>query len=304
MKKSLSKRVASLWMIAGIYSLAVAFGVLTYLLVDWDNEIGKMLLADVAATLVVWLFGIVLDNSSVYDPYWSLIPPLMIAGWILSLKPERWEGIVALGLVVLFWSIRLTRNWFGGWTDFDHQDWRYTMIRNSHPKLWFLANLFGINLMPTLIVFLQLAGVPAFIRKEPGLNGWIVSGLLICLGAVIIQATADHQMESFRKRNQGRKLCIDEGLWRYSRHPNYFGEVAMWWGVWLILSGGIGMTMVSLIPPVMMTCLFLFISIPMMEKKILSTRPEYGKSIETISMLIPFFRRRPKTEEDSVITRD
>jgi steroid 5-alpha reductase family enzyme len=177
MRKSRSSRSGSLWALTGIYGLAIAFGTLTYLFVGWNNEIGRMLLADIAATLVVWLFGIVLDNSSVYDPYWSVIPPIVIGGWILSLRPERWEGIAALGFAVLFWALRLTRNWYRGWIDFSHQDWRYTMIRESRPNQWFLANLFGIHLLPTGIVFLQLTGVPTFLLNGPRLNVRIVIGL-------------------------------------------------------------------------------------------------------------------------------
>jgi steroid 5-alpha reductase family enzyme len=176
------------------------------------------------------------------------------------------------------------------------------MIRESRPKMWFLANLVGINLMPTVIVFLQLAGAYRFIEAAPDWNGWIVGGAVVSLTAVFLQSLADHQMETFRKRNQeGKKRCIEEGLWKISRHPNYFGEVALWWGVWMISSAGVGIFDWFFLAPILMTCLFLFISIPMMEKRILGTRPEYRNYQHRVSMLVPFFRRptnEPMEEEE------
>jgi len=170
--------------------------------------------------------------------------------------------------------------------------------------MWFLANLMGINLMPTVIVFLQLAGTYRFIETAPDLNGWIIGGASISLMAVFLQSLADHQMQSFRDRNRGKKQCIDEGLWRLSRHPNYFGEVAMWWGVWMISSAGLGILDGYLLAPILMTGLFLFISIPMMEKKILTSRPEYREYQRHVSVLVPFFRRHPDEPDESLNAKD
>jgi len=161
-----------------------------------------------------------------------------------------------------------------------------------------VANLFGIHLMPTLIVFLQLSGSVDFLANVSILNGWMIVGFLICIGAVFIQMIADRQMASFRIKNQGKRQCINEGLWKFSRHPNYFGEVAMWWGVYLMYFGTKPTIDFRIVPPILMTCLFLFISIPMMENKILRSRPEYQVYQRSVSMLIPFFPKPAKQEEN------
>jgi steroid 5-alpha reductase family enzyme len=108
-------------------------------------------------------------------------------------------------------------------------------------------------------------------------------------------------MRRFRKAHVGEKKCIDEGLWRLSRHPNYFGEVTVWWGLYIMLFGLTYQFDLYILAPLSMTLLFVFISIPMMEKKILKTRPEYKLYQEQVSMLVPFLR---KQKEASVYQKE
>ena len=108
--------------------------------------------------------------------------------------------------------------------------------------------------------------------------------------AASIQFIADLQMDQVKAVNQGKKACIDEGLWRYSRHPNYLGEITVWWSLYLIYLSVFGFD-IWIISPIIMTALFWFISIPLMEKKILKTRPEYAKYQAKVSKLMFFFRK-------------
>jgi steroid 5-alpha reductase family enzyme len=287
-----------------IYFIAIALGIITYLWFEIDNAILRMLVADLVATMIVWFHGIIRHNSSVYDPYWSVIPPLIVLGWVIEYQADFNLPLAFLFFAILLWSIRLTANWAKGWTDFSDQDWRYVMIRKQAPRLWFISNFFGINLMPTLIVFIQLAGSHRFIQNAQELNVWVVLGFLISLFAIAIEFISDHQMAEFRIKNKGKHQCIDEGLWHYSRHPNYFGEVSMWWGVWLMYFGVQQVIDYTVIAPILMTCLFLFISIPMMEKKILASRPAYRKYQKSVSILVPFFRHSENSEDESVRERN
>ncbi|MBE0700373.1 MAG: DUF1295 domain-containing protein, partial [Acholeplasmataceae bacterium] len=189
------------------------------------------------------------------------------------------------------WSFRLTYNWAKNWKDLREVDWRYRMLHDKSPKLWVLTNLFGIQLFPTLIVYIQLIGGIRLIQLNPSLNLWMILGTALMFIATLIQVVADQQMFEFREKNQGQKRCMEEGLWKYSRHPNYFGEVLVWWSLFLMYFGAVQTIDFQLIAPLAMTALFLFISIPMMEKKILLTRPEYKNYQKRVSMLVPFFRR-------------
>jgi steroid 5-alpha reductase family enzyme len=277
-----------------VYLVAIAFGALTYHLSGMflEDVLIQMLIADIVATLLVWGFGLLIRNSSAYDPYWSVIPPVILFAFVAILQVKITLGSAMLLGAVSLWAVRLTTNWYLNWEDFSSQDWRYTMIHDRQPRIWFLSNLFGIHLMPTAIVFIQLIGATNLLAMEPGFHPLILLGFLISLSAALIQFVADRQMMRFRLTHQGQKACIEEGLWKYSRHPNYFGEVWMWWGVWIMYFGVSGKLDLTLIAPVLMTALFLFISIPMMEKKILLSRPQYQEYRTRVSILIPFFPKR------------
>lgn len=290
----MSKRTLTLILMLGMYVVAIGAGILTYVLVSpvVASPLWRMLVADVVATLIIWGFGLIIGNASTYDPFWSVIPPIIVASWILILDVKLNVAVALLLIGITFWAVRLTYNWLINWVDFTHQDWRYTMIRGKMPKIWFLSNLFGINMMPTLIVFAQLIGVYHFLESAPGVNVFVAIGFIIIIGATILQFISDKQMLRFRLASTDRKKCINEGLWKYSRHPNYFGEVSVWWGVWLIAGPGSGRFDLLVVFPILMTLLFLFISIPMMEKKMISSRPEYLIYKKQVSMLIPFFPRK------------
>ncbi len=284
-------RTVSFLLIMLIYVLALIVGIFGFYLVpDW-MFIYRFLLLDILATLVIYFFSLLLKNASLYDPYWSVIPPLLLvfAAWFYG----SWSIHVMLMIFAIsIWGIRLTYNWASLWTGFGEMDWRYIQMKEKAPHLFPLTNLFGIQLFPTLIVFVQLSHALMVISDNQGALIFTLVGAFIIIISAMIQLVSDQQMKSFKKNHQGEKVCIDEGLWRYSRHPNYFGEVMVWWGLYLIYFGYAKGFDIMIIAPLMMTSLFVFISIPWMERKILATRPEYKAYQAKVSMLIPFFRKK------------
>jgi steroid 5-alpha reductase family enzyme len=285
----------SLFIVAALYALALAAGAGAYLAAGSlsNGVLLRMLLAVVAATLVIWLSGVLLKNSSTYDPYWSVIPVFIAAGYIaLSGAPVTFAAVVSF-TAILVWSVRLTYNWVKNWGGMAHQDFRYTDLKAQSPKLWFVTNLFGINLMPTLSVFAGM--IPYYyLVNAPSYGGFgyvlVSAGALLCVCCAALQFTADLQMYNFRK-TAPKGSYIDVGLWRYSRHPNYLGEVFFWVGVFIM--GLPAFNWLSLIGPVWMAALFLFISIPMMEKHILKSRPAYAAYQKEVSAFLPMPRKKP-----------
>lgn len=281
-------RRASFAVLAALYLFAFAAGAAVFFLVPGDPVV-RALLADVSMTVLVYLASIPLKNASAYDPYWSVVPPYLLilaaidAG---TFSPET----AMLFLALLAWSVRLTWNWATLWTDFSEQDWRYDMLKRKTKRLWPLVSFLGVMLFPTMIVFMQLVGAIRLSAATGNPTLAYAGSSIILLGA-FVQWLADRQMASFKRRNAGRKACIEEGLWRYSRHPNYFGEVLVWWGVFVASAGTLSPLSLHLAAPVAMTCMFLFLSIPMMERKILATRPAYAGYRKRVSILVPFFRR-------------
>ena len=289
---NIKTRIASFLIILTIYIVAFFIALFIFYLSKNLNILISSLLADIAATLVVWGFGVLFRNSSVYDPYWSVAPVVIIICWITIKIITFSVTDILLLAVIIIWAFRLTLNWAIRWKDLNHQDWRYIMLKERSPKIWFFTNLIGINLMPTIIVFISL--VPAYfgIGSEGVINVLTIIGFVICLGAVLIEFIADRQMDLFKKSNPSKNQNIERGLWNYSRHPNYFGEVSFWWGIWLMQIGVMQGIWITITGPVVMTLLFVFISIPMMEKHILESKPYYRNYQKQVSMLIPWIRKK------------
>ncbi len=282
----LNKKSASLWLMALMYLTAFAVGFLVYGWCDaFFTGFWPMLAADAAATIVVWLFGLAVKNASAYDPYWSVAPAVMAGAWMLMAEKLGTAQVLLLSALVI-WGVRLTANFVTGWTGFAHQDWRYGMLKEKNPKLWWVTNLMGINLFPTLIVFACM--IPAYYIVEYGDRVTMlgVLGLLMCLTAVFFQMTADAEMRKFRAGKKPGEH-IETGLWRLSRHPNYFGEVLFWWGVWVMQMGAVPEIWMTAMAPVAMTGMFIFISIPMMETHIAEKCPAYADYQKRVSMLVP-----------------
>ncbi|MBQ9889704.1 MAG: DUF1295 domain-containing protein [Bacteroidales bacterium] len=276
-------RTASIVIVTLIYLFAIAIGLLTFNK-DYASmpEIWAMLLADVVATIIVWLYGIVFANVSVYDPYWSVAPPVMFTLWAVY-KGSCTLPVVLLLLAVWYWGVRLTGNWASTFKGLAHEDWRYTRYRETlSPALFQLTNFFGLNMMPTLLVFACM--LPGFgLYGDTGANALTWLGFVLCISSATIQLVADTQSHRFREANPGQVCNV--GLWEKGRHPNYFGEFQMWWGVWLMYASLHGIDFLVL-APVAMTALFLFISVPMMERRQLENKPGYADYRKHTRMLI------------------
>lgn len=266
-----------------IYILATIIGVITYNSIDCNNKLLSLFIADVVATLVVWLFGVIFNNSSIYDPYWSVAPPLLLT--FFAIEASSFGTPVRLTLLIVWlWAIRLTGNWAYTFSNLSKQDWRYDKYKGDFPKLWHLVNLFGINLMPTLIVFLAMIPAIELIDLNPiSYNIFTILGILISLVAVALELVSDRQAHSFRKENRG-KVC-NIGLWKSSRHPNYLGEILFWWGLFIIYISVAPGEWLTAIGAVANTLLFIFVSIPLMEKRQLATKPAYAEYRRNTRML-------------------
>lgn len=277
-KNSKSK---SILLITVIYILAAALGVAVYMALPfafWAN----LLIADVVATIFVFVFSVIFKNASVYDPYWSIQPIVIIAGY--SLTSNISSATLLLIISIVYWGIRLTGNWayvFGG---LNHQDWRYTKYQNETGRLYPFINFTGIHMMPTLIVYLTTLPAVFVTREEVSANIGSLIGMVFCIGAATLQLIADTQMQKYRK--SGQHGLIRTGLWKYSRHPNYLGEILMWWGIaiqtlsvmperWWLIAGAMANTI-----------LFFTVSIPLADKR-QSSKPGYAEYKASTRMLLP-----------------
>ena len=283
MKRDYSKW-CSVALIVAIYVLA---GVAGWLLFESTNSLitnplTRLFLADVLATIIVWAFGLLYENVSVYDPYWSVFPPIAFLLW--AFYTGVWSVPVILLLIASwYWGWRLTRNWAITFKGIAHEDWRYTKYRDRHPLVFHTINLFGLNMMPTLVVFAaMLPGLKLFETIVPA-NILTYFGCIVCLASATIQLIADKQSHDFRAAHPG-KVC-NVGLWKHGRHPNYFGEIQFWWGIWIMYASLNGIDL-YIGGAIAMTALFLGISIPLMEKRQLANKPDYAEYRKQTRILI------------------
>lgn len=259
----------------------------------WGPATGKLwldtLIADVFATLVVFGFSRAYHNSSFYDAYWSVIPPLLAIYWWSQAGP----GVDQLRcwlvtVVIMLWAVRLTANWVYGFPGLHHEDWRYPMFRERAGRWEFVADLVAIHLIPTVEVFAGMLPVYVCMTRTGAGIGWLAwVAFGVGLAAVVLELVADVQMHRFvRDRRPGE--VMDRGLWSWSRHPNYFGEFSFWFALalfgvaaapadaWWLFAGALAML-----------AMFLGASIPMMENRSLQRRPGYQAIIDRVPRFVP-----------------
>ena len=279
---------ASLVRVLVAYVIAFAAGAAW---LAWGPTTDKLwldtLIADLVATLVIFGFSRAYKNSSFYDAYWSVVPPAIFVYWWIETGAEGARLWLVL-LVIAAWAIRLTGNWIFNWPGMHHEDWRYPMLKENAGRSESVVDLMGIHVFPTLVVFAAMTPTYVVVTNTDRGIGWLdIVATIVGLGAVAIEFIADLQLHRFV---QGRKpgQVMDVGMWGWSRHPNYFGEVTFWVSLalfglaaspdeaWWIFGGALAMLL-----------MFLFASIPMMEKRSLERRPDYQDVIDRVSMFVP-----------------
>ena len=286
------------------YVVTLGVGWITLLALG-QSPIWDMFWADIAATVAIFIFSRLYKNSSFYDAYWSVIPPLIALYWALEATAIEATAIEATAVaiddtrawlvvvLVWLWGIRLTVNWATYWPGLEHEDWRYGPIKTNAGKWNALADFSAIHLFPTVIVFVACLPIYAAVAMDARPLNWLdyVAAAVTAL-AIIIELLSDIQLHRFLAHRKEGEI-MKTGLWAYSRHPNYFGEWLFWAGLalfgiaavpsawWWVLPGAIAMLV-----------MFLVASIPMIDKRSVERRPEYEAHMARVSGFVPWF---PKT---------
>ena len=277
----------SLAIVTVAYLIAVAVG---YAWLLWGPATGRLwldtLIADILATIVVFAFSRVYRNSSFYDAYWSVIPPLLLFYWWSQGDGDPVRTWLITVLVVV-WAVRLTANWVYAFPGLHHEDWRYPMFRERAGRFEFVADLVAIHLIPTLQVFLGMVPVYVAVTTPGGGLAWLtVIAFVVGMAAVTLEGVADVQMHRFVASARPGDV-MDRGLWSWSRHPNYFGEFGFWFALALFGLAAAPQAWWLFAGAAAMLAMFLGASIPMMETRSLQRRPGYQAVIDRVSRFVP-----------------
>lgn len=288
-----ASKTRALGLVVAAYLTAGAAAWLTVSrLPDTLHPLVVVALADVAATLAVFGWSRAFGNTSFYDAYWS-VAPLVIGPW-LALHAAATEALAVRQVVVLTllfgWGMRLTYNWARGWTGLRHEDWRYVDLRRTTGRGYWWVSLFGLHMFPTVMVLLGCLPLwPALVVGSAPLGALDLLAALIMAAGIGFELVADRQLHDFRQRRPPPGTILNEGLWAWSRHPNYFGELCIWWGlfVFAVAASDGDIPWWTSVGAVAMTAMFQLISIPMIEKRSAARRPGWAAHCRRVSRLWP-----------------
>ncbi len=270
MKRRKLNKPLSLFVVLLIYALAFMVGFWSVLELKIPSPLWQMAYANLIATVVIYFFSKFMDNSSLYDPYWSVAPILTVFYWMLpnfymkTVSVYQWTGLA----LVFVWGLRLTLNWMLRWKGMDDEDWRYREIREKTKHWYWPVSLLGIHFMPTVMIFLGI--LPLYFIFEtpqavPAIGPWVLS-VVILFAAIVLEAVADFQLIKFKDNPKNKKKLLQSGIWKKIPHPNYVGEMLFWWGVYLYAISFSRELWRLFLGPGLITLLFLFVSIPWMDK--------------------------------------
>ena len=255
-----------------------------------DGHLWKAItVGHIVATLIIYLASVLAKNSSFYDPFWSIAPlPIIIyLSFISYEKDKNLLKVLVILIPVIYWSLRLTNNWRRSWKGLSHEDFRYIDLKTRFKKFPYLIDFFGIHLYPTLQVNFSLFPLYYYFLSDFSpmpIALYIFS--FFTIGAVFLEHLADEQMREFRSRPENKGKTMNRSLWKYSRHPNYLGEVLFWWGLYLMtLSVNLNFWWLF-ICPLSMTLMFTLVTCSMMDNRSLLNRPDYSTYMAKTSQLL------------------
>lgn len=270
-------------------ALATAAAAVTWLPIG--DALWRAAAADVLATLVIFGFSVGLSNSSFYDAYWSVAPPALFAYWATT--GDVTPRAMLMGALVTVWAARLTWNFLRGFSDLSHEDWRYRDLQRKHGKRYWLVSFAGIHMFPTVLTFAGSLSIYAALHATPPRPlGWL-DGLAAAVTALGIayETIADEQLRAYVASRPPKGSFLQHGLWKHSRHPNYFGEVTFWWGLALFGFSAAPRAWWVWIGAAAISALFFFISIPLIDARMVERRPKYTEHMKRVSRLVPLPRR-------------
>lgn len=246
------------------------------------------LFAILAVAVASWVVSVFKNDVSFIDSLWSLfflIAAVVFANETLPLGPR---GMLVVVLVTI-WSLRLSiyitaRNWG------EPEDYRYQETReNNEPGFTFTSLFIVFGLQGALAWIVALSLLPAIGNDAP-LGALDIAALLLFIVGFTFEAGGDYQLSKFKSRDDSKGKVLDTGLWRYTRHPNYFGDFCIWWAFYLFaLAAGAWWTIIS---PILMSILLLKVSgVAMLEKTISDRRPKYAEYVRRTNAFFPGPRR-------------
>lgn len=239
---------------------------------------------------LVFIIAQIKKSNSIVDIAWGL-GFVIVALISFFLNPNISVGALVITIFVFLWGIRLSYHLFKrNWNK--PEDYRYVEMRNNWGNknllLQFYIKIYMVQLVLLFIIAQPILSVNLIQSHEIGILGYI--GIIIWLIGYSFEVIGDFQLREFIKNKENQGKLIRSGLWKYTRHPNYFGEATMWWGIYLIAVGSSNIW--AIISPITITYLLLFVSgVPLLEKK-MESNPDFSDYKAKTSKFIPWLPKK------------
>jgi steroid 5-alpha reductase family enzyme len=254
---------------------------------DGPGSVFPLACAAVAAVIVVtWALSLVLRDASVIDPVWG--PAFVVVAVVAALdgtgaSSRRWLLLALVSVWGLRLGVHLTRRKLHE----REEDRRYRAMREAHPRNFGVWSLLHVYLVQGVLVLIISLPVQVASQRLSGLSWLIAPGLVLFAIGVCFEAVGDEQLRRFKADPANRGRVMDRGLWRYTRHPNYFGDACVWFGLWLVAvqAGGAWWTVIS--PLVMSLFLVRISGKGLLERDIGERRPGYADYVRRTSGFVP-----------------
>jgi steroid 5-alpha reductase family enzyme len=242
--------------------------------------------------VLTWVASVVRRDVSLVDRTWSIFITGAAAVYFVLLPEPGARGAWMLALAAV-WAVRLSafitaRNWGHG------EDRRYQEIRARNEPNFAFKSLYLVFGLQALLAWTVSAPFFAGMAGARAIGAADVAGLALAAFGIVFEAVGDLQMSRFKADPANKGQVMDLGVWRYTRHPNYFGETCIWWGFWLVALGGAGWAGAwSVVSPILMTVLLLKVSgVTLLEKDMHERRPAYRDYVARTNAFFPGPPRR------------
>jgi len=237
-----------------------------------------------AGAALAWVVSVLVQNVSFVDSLWSLF--FLAAAMLFALDAGTLgERAVVVLVLVAAWALRLSlhitiRNWGAG------EDYRYQKIRQNNEPGFVVKSLYIVFGLQGVLAWIIAAPLLPAIQQEAALNIFDAVAIALWTVGFVFEAVGDYQLRVFKKDTSASGRVLDTGLWRYTRHPNYFGEFCIWWAFWLFaVAAGAWWTIFA---PLLISFLLLKVSgVAMLEKTIGKRRPAYAEYVSRTNAFFP-----------------
>lgn len=242
--------------------------------------------------LSLWLISLRTKDASIVDIFWGI--GFVVISWVTYCRTDGSPRAILLAVLTTLWGLRLAG--YLAWRNHGRgEDKRYKAMRDYRGESFWWVSLITVFFLQGAVMWVIALPIQVGQFSDDSLSIVNYVGVVFWLVGFLFEAIGDYQLARFKNEVDRQRLVMDRGLWRYTRHPNYFGNAMIWWGLFLI--SVTTATTWLIISPILMNCLLVKVSgVALLEKDLAARSEEYRQYIRRTSSFLPW---PPRQAEDA-----